>query len=212
MTVGEGENSDAHHGVPPDHRAVDVPQQGEYQQMRDPDERERDANTDLALIMFRTLTVLTAISAIACLVVNLVSLLRSFRWQLKTFVAILRIYTVIFAGFIAVAETEWQWLFRHWPYLEYWFGRGMLQIFVAVLTKALSGASWELPFERIMHDVAAWSLLGCGFIYSVAGLFCMRKLRTRRIQKKAWREQAVKDLEDLDKKRRDLQALLAAGA
>ncbi|CAM6086614.1 unnamed protein product [Calypogeia fissa] len=211
MVQSEGENSEQ--AAAQDHAAVDVPHnRGDYHEVRDPDERERDANVDLALILFRTLTIVTAVSAIMCMVVNLVSLLRSFRYHVKTFVAVLRIYTVVFAAFIAVAETEWKWLFRHWPYLEYWFGRGMLQIFVAVMTKALVGASWEVRFEIIMHDVAAYMLLGCGFIYSIAGLFCFRKLKRRRIQKKEFREQAVKDLEDLDKKRRDLQALLAAGA
>lgn len=211
MGASKGENSDQGYEAAPEQTAVDV-HHGDYERARDPSDRDHDADVDLALILFRSLTVVTAIAAILCMIVNFVSILRTFRLHFDIFVGVLRIYAVILAAFIAVAETEWNWLFRHWPYLEYWFGRGMLQIFVAVMTKALSGASYELQFERVMHDVAAWMLLGCGFIYSVAGIFCMRKLKRRRIQKKQWREQAVKDLEDLDKKRRDLQGLLAEGS
>ncbi|KAG6543018.1 hypothetical protein Mapa_015514 [Marchantia paleacea] len=192
---------------------VDV---GDYRHTHDPDddwdEPPRSESMDAALLMFRALTLITALSALTCMVVNLVSLLRSFRWKVEIFVGILRIYAVVFAAFVAIAETEWQWVFRHWPLLEVWVGRGMLQIFVAVMTKALAGVSWEVRFERLLHNIASWMLLGCGFIYTFAGILCMRQLKTKRIQKRQWREQAVKDLQELEAKRRELEGLLEQGA
>lgn len=81
MGAPKGENSDSQHEDQPEHSAVDV-HHGEYEAARDPDSRDHDADADLALILFRSLTIVTAIAAIMCMVVNLVSLLRSFRWHL----------------------------------------------------------------------------------------------------------------------------------
>ncbi|KAL2620886.1 hypothetical protein R1flu_001091 [Riccia fluitans] len=175
------------------------------------DENSRTDTMDAALLMFRALTLITVVSALMCMIVNLVSLLRTFRWRVEIFVGILRLYAVVFAAFVAIAETEWQWVFRHWPFLEYWVGRGMLQIFVAIMTKALAGVSWEVRIERLIHNIASWMLLGCGFIYTFAGVLCMRQLKQRRIQKRQWREQAVKDLQELEAKKREIEGLLQQG-
>jgi hypothetical protein len=80
MAGGKGEYSEVNHPPPPHDHPVDV-HGGDYHPVRDPDEREHDADMDLAMVMLRSLTIITCIAAVMCMVVNAVSLARSFRWQ-----------------------------------------------------------------------------------------------------------------------------------
>lgn len=176
----------------------------------------RSAQTDTLLYICAVLSIVTAVGALLCLVVNLISLLRSFDYRgfdyrVSVFVGILRFYAVAFALLVVIAETEWVPIFRFWKVLEFWVGRGVLQIFVAALTKVLARASGETRAESLLHEIASWWLLGCGIVYIVAGLLCLGTVKRRHMQKRNWREQAQKDLEDVHRRREELEAQLDRG-
>ncbi|KAJ7529174.1 hypothetical protein O6H91_15G036500 [Diphasiastrum complanatum] len=153
-------------------------------------------DTDMVLVAFRVLSVITAVTALLCTIVNVLSVVRSFKSGSYVFEGILRCYAVAIALFVAVAETEWTWIVKFSRVLEYWVGRGMLQIFVAVMTKALSHEQKEKRIEILLSDAASWMLLACGVLYVTAGILCIGHFKESRIRKAQWREQAIKDLQE----------------
>ncbi|KAL2936754.1 DNA ligase 1 [Bienertia sinuspersici] len=90
------------------------------------------------LIVCRCFSLITALSAILCIAVNILSAVRSFKHGSDVFDGIFRCYAVALAIIVVLAETEWSLIFKFWKVLEYWPGRSMLQIFVAVMTRAFS--------------------------------------------------------------------------
>ncbi|EFJ18687.1 hypothetical protein SELMODRAFT_165673 [Selaginella moellendorffii] len=172
-------------------------------------EQSSSQGSDPLVITFRIFNVITAIAALLCTAVNIISVVRSFKHGRDIFEGILRCYAVIIALFVAVAETELEHILKFWRVLEYWVGRGMLQIFVGVMTKALSNEHRDKAYQVVLAEVASGLLLACGAIYVIAGLLCVGKLKRSRVDKSNWREKAVKDLEDMDRKRDELQALLS---
>jgi len=176
----------------------------------------RTTEKSTLLYICAVLSLVTAVGALLCMVVNLVSLLRSydyrgFDYRVSVFVGILRFYAVAFALLVVIAETEWVPIFRFWKVLEYWVGRGTLQIFVAALTKVLARASGETGAESILHKIASWWLLGCGIVYIVAGLLCLGAVKRSYMHKDNWREQAQRDLEEVHRRRAELEAQLERG-
>ncbi|KAH9314830.1 hypothetical protein KI387_023457, partial [Taxus chinensis] len=175
-------------------------------------EMKRRANvlvrTDPFLIVCKCFSVVTVISALMCVAVNVISAIYSFKNGLDVFDGILRCYAVVIALFVVVAETEWERILKFWLVLEYWVGRGMLQIFVSVMTKALSNAKKESHVLTLFQEIASYLLLACGVVYVIAGLLCCGTLKRSRLKKSVSREQAAKDLEDLEKRRDELQKLL----
>ncbi|XP_024515792.1 uncharacterized protein LOC9661390 isoform X3 [Selaginella moellendorffii] len=169
--------------------------EGDAESSRSGLDRREPRGPDALVIAFRIFSALTAISALLCTAI---------------FEGILRCYAVVIALFVAVAETEWEFFLKFWRVLEYWVGRGMLQIFVAVMTKALSDEHKDRAYQVVFSEVASGMLLGCGAVYVVAGLLCIRKFKRSRIEKSKEREKAAKDLEELEKRRGELQGLLSA--
>uniref|UniRef100_A0A166GPQ8 Uncharacterized protein n=2 Tax=Daucus carota subsp. sativus TaxID=79200 RepID=A0A166GPQ8_DAUCS len=92
--------------------------------------------------------------------------------------------------------------------LEYWVGRGMLQIFVAVMTRAFPEISTNRKDLLLLQNVASYMLLACGVVYVVSGLLCIGHLKRARQKKEVSAEQAIKDLEELERRREELEALL----
>ncbi|KAH9552670.1 hypothetical protein CY35_09G078700 [Sphagnum magellanicum] len=135
--------------------------------------------TDSLLYVCAVLSIVSALGSVLCMVVNLISLLRSFDYR----------------GFDYRVSV-----------LEYWVGRGMLQIFVAVLTKELAQASGETQAESVMHDIASWWLLICGIIYTAAGLLCIGRIKRSHLSDVTRRQQAIKDLEEVHRRRAELEA------
>jgi len=171
------------------------------------------AQKDTLLYICAVLSIVTAVGGLLCMVVNLISLLRSFDYRgfdyrVSVFVGILRFFAVAFALVVVVAETEWVPILRFWKVLDYWVGRGLLQVFVASLTYVLARASGETKAEGLLHEIASWWLLCCGIVYVVAGLLCLGTLKRNRLHKGDWREQAKKDLEEVHRRREELEAQL----
>ncbi|KAJ6419219.1 hypothetical protein OIU84_029348 [Salix udensis] len=163
---------------------------------------------DLLLIICRCFRVVTALTAILCIAVNLISAVRSFTDGSDVFNGIFRCYAVIVALIVVFGETEWEFMIKFWKVLEYWVGRGMLQIFVAVMTRAFPDYSSKQKQFVVLENVASYMLLACGVVYVVLGVLCIGCLKRSLQQKKTTREQAIKDLEELERKREELQQSL----
>lgn len=168
----------------------------------------RLSRVDPFLVVCKCFSVITVLCALMCVVVNVFSAIRSFKDGLNIFDGILKCYAVVIALFLVVAETEWERILKFWRVLQYWVGRGMLIIFVAVMTKALSDAKGEKQILALFQDIASYLLLACGAVYVIGGLLCCGSLKRSRLSKAVSREQAAKDLEELEKRRDELHRLL----
>ncbi|XP_015576936.1 uncharacterized protein LOC8266897 [Ricinus communis] len=163
---------------------------------------------DPLLVVCRCFSFVTALTAILCIAVNALSAVRSFRDGSDVFDGIFRCYAVLIAFSVVVAETEWGFIVKFWQVLEYWAGRGMLQIFVAVMTRAFPDYSSSQKDLILLQNIASYMLLACGVVYVVSGILCIGFLKRARQQKEISKEQAVKDLEQLERRREELEQLL----
>ncbi|KAK6253328.1 hypothetical protein QUC31_015048 [Theobroma cacao] len=168
------------------------------------------ARPDPFLLVCRCFSLITSLTAILCIAVNVLSAVRSFKNGSDVFDGIFRCYAVVIAFFVVVAETEWAFIIKFWKVLEYWAGRGMLQIFVAVMTRAFPDYSESQKDLVLLQNIASYMLLACGLVYVISGLLCIGFLKRSRQQKEITREQAVKDLEELERRREELEQLLLA--
>ncbi|XP_031256673.1 uncharacterized protein LOC116114680 [Pistacia vera] len=165
---------------------------------------------DALLVVCRGFKLVTSISALLCIAVNILSAIRSFKKGSDVFDGIFRCYAVLIAFFVVVAETEWEFVMKFWKVLEYWAGRGMLQIFVAVMTRAFSDDSGSRKDLVLLQNIACYMLLACGLVYVFSGILCIGWIKRSRQQKEMTRDQAVKDLEELERRREELEQLLLA--
>ncbi|KZV39162.1 hypothetical protein F511_12994 [Dorcoceras hygrometricum] len=163
---------------------------------------------DFFLITCRVFAVITALSAIFCIAFNVISAIQSFRNGTDIFDGIFRCYAVIVGIIVVIAETEWQYFLSFSKVLQYWVGRGMLQIFVAVMTRAYPEHLRNHQELFLLQSIAAYLLLGCGAIYVIAGIFCLGMLKRRHQKTHISRDQAIKDLENLQRQREELEARL----
>lgn len=163
---------------------------------------------DPFLISCRCFSIITSLTAILCITVNVLSAVRSFKNGSDIFDGIFRCYAVVIAIFVVVAETEWEFVMKFSKVLEYWAGRGMLQIFVAVMTRAYPEYIRDNQDLFLLQSISSYLLLACGVVYIISGLFCIGMVKRARQKKELSREQAIKDLEDLERRREELESLL----
>ncbi|GAU24073.1 hypothetical protein TSUD_388660 [Trifolium subterraneum] len=164
--------------------------------------------TDPFLIVCRCFSLITSLAAILCIAVNVLSAVRSFRNQNTIFDGIFRCYAVVIAVFVVLAETEWSFIIKFWQVLEYWAARGMLQIFVAVMTRAFPDYSGNRQDLVLLQNIACYLLLSCGVVYIFSGILCVGFLKRHLQKKEITREQAAKDLQELERRREELEQLL----
>ncbi|TKY59455.1 Golgi apparatus membrane protein TVP15 [Spatholobus suberectus] len=165
---------------------------------------------DPFLVACRCFSVLTSLAAILCIAVNVLSAVRSFRHASDIFDGIFRCYAVLIAAFVVLAETEWSFILKFSKVLEYWAARGMLQIFVAVMTRAFPEYIGDRKDLFLLQSIASYLLLACGVVYVVSGILCIGFLKRARQKQEITREQVAKDLEELERRREELEQLLLA--
>ncbi|CAL5377667.1 unnamed protein product [Camellia sinensis] len=169
------------------------------------------ARADPFLVVCRCFSFITAVAAILCIAVNILSAVRSFKNGSDIFDGIFRCYAVVIALFVVVAETEWVFIMKFWKankVLEYWACRGMLQIFVAVMTRAYPEDSGEREELILLQNISCYMLLSCGVVYIISGILCIGHFKRARQKKEVSRDQAVRDLQELERRREELEALL----
>ncbi|KAE8687714.1 hypothetical protein F3Y22_tig00111008pilonHSYRG00051 [Hibiscus syriacus] len=177
---------------------------------RPPPSARLRSGPDPFLVVCRCFSVITSLTAILCIAVNVLSAVRSFKNGSDVFDGIFRCYAVVIAFFVVLAETEWGFIIKFWKVLEYWACRGMLQIFVAVMTRAFPEYSSSQRDLVLLQNIASYVLLACGLVYVFSGLLCIGLLKRSRQEKEITREQAVKDLEELERRREELEQMLLA--
>ncbi|KAG4398579.1 hypothetical protein AAZX31_08G066100 [Glycine max] len=165
---------------------------------------------DPFLVACRCFSFLTSLAAILCIAVNVLSAVRSFKHASDIFDGIFRCYAVLIAAFVVLAETEWSFIIKFSKVLEYWAARGMLQIFAAVMTRAFPGYIGDRRDLFLLQSIASYLLLACGVVYVVSGILCIGFLKRARQKQEITREQATKDLEELERRREELEQLLLA--
>ncbi|CAI9769202.1 unnamed protein product [Fraxinus pennsylvanica] len=163
---------------------------------------------DSFLILCRCFSLITSLAAILCIAVNVLSAVRSFKNGSDIFDGIFRCYAVVIAMFVVVAETEWGFIMKFSKVLEYWAGRGMLQIFVAVMTRAYPEYFVMHQELFLLQSIASYLLLACGVIYFISGILCIGAFKRARQKKELSRDQAIKDLQDLERRKEELESLL----
>ncbi|XP_047938075.1 uncharacterized protein LOC125185562 [Salvia hispanica] len=187
----------------------------EAQSSREPDPPTPTARArsrpDPFLITCRCFSVITALAGVLCIAVNILSAVHSFSNGSDIFDGIFRCYTVVIASFVVVAETEWEFIMKFSKVLEYWAGRGMLQIFVAVMTRAYPEYLRDREELFLLQSISSYILLACGVVYIISGMFCIGMVKRARQKKEVSREQAIKDLGELERRREELEALLVPG-
>ncbi|KAL5562673.1 hypothetical protein UlMin_032420 [Ulmus minor] len=175
---------------------------------RQPSSGRTRTGPDPLLVVCRCFNVVTALAAILCIAVNVLSAIRSFKNGYDIFDGIFRCFAVLIAFLVVLVETELGFIVRFWKVLDYWAGRGMLQIFVGVMTRAFPDYSSQKKVLVLLQDIASYLLLCCGVVYIIAGVLCLGFLKRARQKKEITREQAAKDLEELERRREELEQLL----
>lgn len=113
---------------------------------------------------------------------------------------------------LMLVETEW-WLFlKMMPLLEAWLARGLAHVFLATLTyrEAYPRRS-ETDFTKSLNlyrSAASAALLACGVLYTLGGMLCMGWVRKARMRREERRLEAAGEMEELDRRRRELNRLL----
>ncbi|WOK99629.1 hypothetical protein Cni_G08341 [Canna indica] len=187
--------------------ASDAEASGEASRPPPPSIRVR-ARPDPLLIICRCFSFVTAIAALLCVAVNALAAVRSFKNGSDIFGGIFRCYAVAIALFVAIAETEWGFVIKLWKILEYWACRGMLQIFVAVMTRAFPDVSGDRKDLVLLQEISSYLLLACGLTYVISGALCIGFLKRSRQHNEITRGQAARDLEELLRRKEELEALL----
>ncbi|XP_078430580.1 vacuole protein [Wolffia australiana] len=172
--------------------------------------RSRSRSPDPLLIICGFFSFLTAAASLLCVAVNVISAIQSFKNGNNIFDGIFRCYAIVLALFVAVAETEWSFIMKFWMVLQYWAGRGMLQIFVAVMTRAFPDLSGKRKDLVLFQQLSSYILLACGLTYVISGLLCIGVLKRAREKNEFSADQVAKDLEELERRREELESLLRA--
>lgn len=130
---------------------------------------------------------------------------------------VLRVAGLLGAMMIAIIESEWEPLLNLFRFAEYWVGRSIMQIFIALFTFKMASAAGKncqgkkCDFDKTLElyrSIAAAALLCCGVIYLLGGALCFGLIKRSRSSKERKRLQAQRDLDELDHKRSQLRALL----
>ncbi|KAJ8447457.1 hypothetical protein Cgig2_019451 [Carnegiea gigantea] len=187
---------------------------------------------DPFLIVCGCFSVVTALSAVLCIVVNVFSAIRTFKRiedGSDVFDGIFRCYAVVLAVFVVIAETEWSLVFKLCQVCSSFKTQlvllDMIRVAkvlekdticdtliagfnVAIMTRAFPDYSGQRKDLVLFHDVASYLLLVCGAAYLISGILCIGYLKRARARKQMTRDQAVKDLEELERRRQELESLL----
>uniref|UniRef100_A0A7R9V1N4 Uncharacterized protein n=1 Tax=Chlamydomonas euryale TaxID=1486919 RepID=A0A7R9V1N4_9CHLO len=178
--------------------------------------RPQQPQADCFLIFCRTINVVTAISALLCMVAHGMALASDGRPLADgnaTCIQLLRVYGMGVAVVIMALETEWPPLLDAARLLEWWVGRAVLQGLLVVMTLEVATPSGHSDFDtslRLYRRLAGYCMLGCASFYFVGGCLCFGMIRRARYRVHAERLRVERDLEAQEARLGELKALLAS--
>ncbi|KAE8708391.1 magnesium-dependent phosphatase 1-like [Hibiscus syriacus] len=124
---------------------------------------------DPLLVVCRCFSVITSLSSILCIAVNILSAVRSFKNGSDVFDGIFRCYAVVIAFFVVLAETEWGFIIKFWKVRVFSFWEresiSLKMICVAVMTRAFPDYSKRQQDIVLLQNIASYLLLAYGVVY-----------------------------------------------
>ena len=141
-----------------------------------------------AFILVSNLTVASALSVAAAQVLNLTAFFSATTRDVGMLTIqqfSMRVYGLVFCAGIVFVEMEWVKALREIALVQNWISRGLFYIFVGLL-------AYEEQYEANTHrwqstavftyiETAASVMCWMGVTYSVMGIFCLKKIRDRKM-------------------------------
>lgn len=122
-----------------------------------------------------------------------------------------RVFGIGIALLIVLVETEWHRFLSWVPLLDAWLGRGVLQIFEAVLTFREAYPSGNTDFHKslqLYRSAASLSLLICGTVYILGAVTCIGVIKTARQRQEQAVVRAEAELERMERRKKELEQQL----
>lgn len=91
-----------------------------------------------------------------------------------------RVYGILIALLLLLAETEWERFLALAPVLDHWVGRSAVMVFESCLTYREAYPSGSTDFHKslaLYRSAASASLLACGAVYFLGGVLCIGAIR-----------------------------------
>ncbi|XP_026456832.1 uncharacterized protein LOC113357606 isoform X1 [Papaver somniferum] len=123
----------------------------------------RRVMTDPFLLVCKCFSFFVSLAAILCILVNILSAFKSFKNGSDIFPMLCSCNRSI----RCCCRNRMQ---IHFKVLEYWAGRGMLQIFVAVMTRAFPDVNGARKDLVLLQEVSSYLLLACGMTYLISAI------------------------------------------
>lgn len=123
----------------------------------------------------------------------------------------LRLYSMAFAGCMALVETEWAPILNNVRLIDNWVGRGVVQGFLALLTLNLAVNNGDSDFHKsipLYRRAASASMLACAGLYGVCGLLSFAFSRDAKSRRERSRTKLQADLDELDRQREQVISLI----
>jgi len=118
--------------------------------------------------------VFTILSLLFLIVVNVLMMLGISVSNVASFMyALIRVYNMLFCLLSIAIQFEVKTIVKHVDFFDSWPGRGMLYIFLGVLTLG-GGASFTESFVPLVQLIAGWLLIGFGALYFLMGIFGLK--------------------------------------
>mmetsp|Transcript_28317 Transcript_28317/g.50580 ORF Transcript_28317/g.50580 Transcript_28317/m.50580 type:complete len:195 (-) Transcript_28317:161-745(-) len=173
---------------------------------------------DCFLVFCRTVNTITALCASLCLVAQVMAVCVQYRSPIlmdmdRIYQQLIRMFAAVLCVVVVLVETEWERLMAMMRILEFWVMRGLLQVFLALLTLELATAGGDSDFSksvRLYRLVSGCSLMVCGIFYILGGCCCFAALKKARHRRIVERMKAHADLLMIEKQREDLRNLLSS--
>jgi len=172
---------------------------------------------DCFLVFCRSINTITSLCAGLCLVAQVMAVCVQYRTPIlmdlgRIYQQLIRMFSAVLALVVILVETEWEKFLALVRVFEYWVVRGLLQVFLALLTLELATAGGDSDFSksvRLYRMVSGFSMLACGMFYIMGGCCCFAALKKARHRRIVERMKAQADLLMIEKQREDLRTLLS---
>lgn len=171
---------------------------------------------DPFLFLCRVLNVITALCLILCAAAFCMAMILRGEAPTKDAYMIsgqlVRLFGLALSLLCVLLESEWRFVFKLAPLMEMWLARGLAYLFLASLTFREAYPAEEMTdFQKslqLYRTVASLSLAICAGVYCLGGVCCVGAIRKMRQRREDEMLHAEGEIEELERRRRELQRLL----